>query len=69
MTRLPRRHFFQARNEKHYNKERNMENTEFIRGEFPMRHIVQESIDALNAAVDRLDAIINEMQDNCECKK
>ena len=46
-----------------------MENTEFIRGEFPMRHIVQESIDALNAAVDRLDAIINEMQDNCECKK
>jgi outer membrane murein-binding lipoprotein Lpp len=30
---------------------------------------VQESIDTLNAAIDRLDKIINEMQDNCQCKK
>jgi hypothetical protein len=40
----------------------------FVRGEVPMTHTVQDSIDTLNAAIDRLDAIIKEMQDNCECK-
>lgn len=35
---------------------------EFIRGEYPERHTVQESIDSLNAAIDRLDKIINEMK-------
>ena len=29
---------------------------------------VQETIDSLNAAIARLDGIIKEMQDNCECK-
>jgi hypothetical protein len=29
---------------------------------------VQESIDNLNAAIDRLDKIINEMKENSECK-
>lgn len=42
--------------------------SEFIRGEVPLTHTVQETIDSLNAAIDRLDKIINEMQDNCECK-
>ena len=35
---------------------------EFVRGEYPQRDIVQESIDSLNAAIDRLDKIINEMK-------
>ena len=76
MIHLPRRHFFQARNERHYNKEKKMGgpiyldgmNPEFIRGEVPLRHTVQETIDSLNKAIDRLDGIIKEMQDNCECK-
>lgn len=29
---------------------------------------VQESIDGLNAAIDRLDKLIHEMTGNCECK-
>jgi hypothetical protein len=40
----------------------------FVRGEVPMRQVVQESIDTLNAAIDRLDKIINETKDKCECK-
>lgn len=71
MTREPRRHFFQARNEIHYNKEKKMGGPiyqEFVRGEVPLTHTVQETIDSLNAAIDRLDKIINEMQENCQCK-
>ena len=34
---------------------------EFIRGQYATRDSVQESIDALNAAIDRLDQIINKM--------
>lgn len=30
---------------------------------------VQDSIDSLNKAIDRLDNLIHEMQGNCECKK
>lgn len=30
---------------------------------------VQDTIDSLNAAIDRLNNIINEMQGNCQCKK
>lgn len=41
---------------------------EFIRGEYTPRHTVQESIDSLNAAIARLDSIIKEMQETCECK-
>jgi hypothetical protein len=40
----------------------------FTRGEVPMTQVVQDSINTLNAAIDRLDGIIKEMQDNCECK-
>ena len=69
MTRLPRRHFFQARNEKHYNKENKMENIEFVRGEIPLTHKVQESIDTLNAAIDRLDQIIKDMTKTVEGEK
>ena len=67
MIHLPRRYFFQARNEKHYNKEKlkmgGYINEDFIRGEYPPRHTVQDSIDSLNAAIDRLDKIINEMKE------
>jgi hypothetical protein len=68
MIHLPRRHFFQARNERHYNKEKlKMGGPEYriltqeeING-YKTINPVQESIDALNAAIDRLDKIINEM--------
>lgn len=30
---------------------------------------VQDTIDSLNAAIDRLNNIINDMQGNCQCKK
>jgi hypothetical protein len=35
----------------------------FTRGEVPMTQVVQDSIDSLNAAIDRLDQIINEMKE------
>ena len=35
--------------------------SEWVRGQVTPEHKVQESIDALNAAIDRLDKIINEM--------
>ena len=35
----------------------------YIRGEESQRHTVQDSIDSLNAAIDRLDKIINEMRE------
>ena len=76
MIHLPRRYFFQARNEKHYNKEKKMGgytnldgvSDGWIRGQVTPEHKVQESIDSLNAAIRRLDNIIKEMQENCECK-
>jgi hypothetical protein len=76
MIHLPRRYFFQARNEKHYNKEKTMggyiglesDKSEFIRGQVTPQHAVQEAIDGLNAATTRLDNLIKEMQGNCECK-
>jgi hypothetical protein len=66
-------------NQRRWNKEKKMGGPEyrilqpheiaaFTRGEVPMTQVVQESIDTLNAAIDRLDGIIKEMQDNCECK-
>ena len=67
MVHLPRRYFFQARNEVHYKKRGNTVGgpvymtEEFIRGQYATRDSVQESIDALNAAIDRLDQIINKM--------
>jgi hypothetical protein len=62
-------------NDKHYNKkwETNMGGPEyrilqpheiaaFTRGEQSIKDPVQDSIDSLNAAIDRLDKIINEMK-------
>lgn len=67
MIHLPRRHFFNARNERHYNKEKKRMggymNDDFTRGEVPLRHTVQETIDSLNAAIDRLNKIIDEMKE------
>jgi len=40
----------------------------FTRGQESTSNPVQDSIDSLNAAIDRLDGIIKEMQDKCECK-
>ena len=70
MIHLARRHFFNARNEIRWNKEKKMggyiglesDKSEYIRGQFTPEHKMQESIDALNAAITRLDNIINEMK-------
>ena len=61
MIHLPRRYFHQAMNEKRWSKEKRMGG--YIRGEESQRHTVQDSIDSLNAAIDRLDKIINEMRE------
>ncbi len=74
---MVRRYFHQAMNEIHYNKKRERKNmggpeyrilqpheiAAFTRGEESTRQTVQDSIDSLNAAIDRLDAIINEMKE------
>jgi hypothetical protein len=69
---MVRRYFFNARNEKHYNKKWRKEmggyiglesdKSEYIRGQITPEHKIQESIDALNAAITRLDNIINDMK-------
>ena len=65
-------------NDKHFNKKWSKQmggyiglesdKSEYIRGQFTPEHKIQESIDALNAAITRLDKIIKEMQGNGECK-
>jgi hypothetical protein len=65
-------------NDKHFNKKWSKQmggyiglesdKSEFIRGQFTPEHKIQEAIDSLNAAIGRLDNLINEMKDNCECK-
>jgi hypothetical protein len=72
---MVRRYFHRYMNDKHYNKKwrkemggRTYMDEGFVRGEVPVTHTIQDSIDTLNAAIDRLDGIIKEMQDNCECK-
>jgi archaellum component FlaC len=58
-------------NDKHYNKKWRKQmggisldgvRSEWIRGQVTPEHKIQESIDALNAAITRLDNIINEMK-------
>jgi len=58
---MVRRYFHRYMNDKHYNKkwEKNMGG--YINE--PIKDPVQESIDALNAAIDRLDKIINDMNE------
>jgi hypothetical protein len=67
MIHLPRRHFFNARNEIRWSKEKKVMggfiNDDFTRGEVPLRHTVQETIDSLNTAIDRLNKIIDEMKE------
>jgi hypothetical protein len=73
---MVKRYFHKYMNDKHYNKKwrKEMGGPEyrilapheiaaFTRGEESTRHTVQDSIDTLNAAIDRLDAIINEMKE------
>jgi hypothetical protein len=68
-------------NDRHYNKEwgkemggpeyRVLQPNEiaaFTRGEESTRQTVQDSIDTLNAAIDRLDKIIHEFVETCPCK-
>lgn len=78
MIQLPRRHFFNALKEIHYNKKRGSQlgGPIYIDGMIPEYRIltqeeingyvtkdpVQDTIDALNAAIDRLDKIINDMK-------
>jgi len=75
---MVRRYFHKYMNDKHYNKKWRKEmggisldgvSDGWIRGQVTPEHKVQEAVDSLNSAIDRLDAIIKEMQGNCECKK
>lgn len=63
---MPRRYFHKYMNDKHYNKERNMYMDE-TRGERVVTN--QEIINALQVAISKLDQIISDMSDNCECNK
>ena len=70
---MVRRYFHRYMNDKHFNKKWSKQvggyiglesdKSEFIRGQFTPEHKIQESIDALNAAITRLDKIINEMKE------
>ena len=47
--------------------------SEWVRGESStgneeIRDAIEASYNSLNLAIDRLDKLIHEMQDNCECK-
>jgi hypothetical protein len=74
---MVRRYFYRYMNDKHYNKKWSKQmggisldgvSDGWIRGQVTPQHAVQEAIDGLNAATTRLDNLIHEMQDNCECK-
>lgn len=66
---MPRRYFHKYMNDKHYNKERkmggplNLDSTAWV-----PKDTVQDTIDSLNAAIDRLDKVIKDMSE-CLCKK
>ena len=40
--------------------------SEYIRGQVTPEHVIQDSIDSLNRAIERLDAIIREMDEKCK---
>lgn len=74
---MVRRYFHKYMNDKHYNKKwgKQMGGPEYriltpeeING-YVTKDSVQEAIDTLNSAIDRLDSLINDMQDTCQCKK
>jgi hypothetical protein len=58
---MVRRYFHRYMNDKHYNKKWGKQMGGYINE--PIKDPVQESIDALNAAIDRLDKIINDMNE------
>ena len=76
-----RRYFFNARNEIHYNKKwrkqmggyigLDSDKSEYIRGQSStsneeIKDAIEASYNSLNLAIDRLDKLIREMQDNRE---
>ena len=73
---MVRRYFFKHMNDKHYNRKwrkqmggyigLESDKSEYIRGKFTPEHVIQESIDSLNAAISRLDKIIREMDEKCK---
>lgn len=78
---MVRRYFFNARNEKHYNKKwrkqmggyigLDSDKSEYIRGQSStsneeIKDAIEASYNSLNLAIDRLDKLIREMQDNRE---
>jgi len=73
---MVRRYFFKHMNDKHYNKKWSKQmggyiglesdKSEHIRGQVTPQHIIQESIDSLNRAIERLDGIIREMDEKCK---
>ena len=67
---MVRRYFFNARNEMHYNRKwgktmggMNLDSTSKV-----PKDLVKESIDSLDAAIDRLDKLIHEMAKTCPCR-
>lgn len=77
MIHLPRRYFFQAMNEKRWSKEKKMggyigldsDKSEYIRGQSStsneeIKDAIEASYNSLNLAIDRLDKLVREMQDN-----
>jgi hypothetical protein len=75
---MVRRYFHKYMNDKHYNKKwgkqmggyigLESDKSEYIRGQNTPQHAVQESIDSLTAAIDRLDKLIHEWVEVCPCK-
>ena len=70
---MARRYFHRYMNDKHFNKKWSKQmggyiglesdKSEWLRGQVTPEHKIQESIDSLNAAIARLDNIINEMKE------
>lgn len=76
---MVKRYFLKATHEKHYNKKwrNDMGGTNldgvgsdyirgYNRGQTVHKDVVQESIDSLNAAIERLGRIISEMDEKCK---
>ena len=73
---MVRRYFHKYMNDKNYNRKwgskmggyigLESDKSEYIRGQVTPQHVIQDSIDSLNRAIERLDAIIREMDENCK---
>ena len=73
---MVRRYFHRYMKDKHYNRKwgskmggyigLESDKSEFIRGQVTPQHIIQESIDSLNKAIERLGRIISEMDEKCK---